>query len=354
MGEEDKKPEDTKPEEPPRAAPDQEQTGAESDNKESKDAVEEKPLPKPPQDIVLSVFMHCEGCARKVRRCLRGFEGVESVETDCRTHKVVVKGEKADPVKVLGRLQRKSHRRVELISPIPEPTAPIPEPVEKPKTEDTKPQPQILTTVVLKVHMHCEACAQEIKRRIHRMKGVELVDPDLKSSQVTVKGAIDPAALVAYVHRRTGKHAAIVKQEPEITPENNESEVAAKEVEEEKKADASDGVESEKKVEEESKVEEKPAAAAAGGGEAEGTAPAEADPVAEEAPKMVEVKKNEYHYYPQRYIMEMYPYAPPMMGDVAYPAPHMVVDAYPAPMMMGHAYPPQMFSDENPNACSVM
>lgn len=31
-------------------------------------------------------------------------------------------------------------------------------------------QPQILVTV-LKVHMHCEACAQEIKRRIQRMKG---------------------------------------------------------------------------------------------------------------------------------------------------------------------------------------
>ncbi|KAL4036414.1 hypothetical protein IC575_005154 [Cucumis melo] len=362
MGEEVKKVEDTKPEEPPKAAPDQEKTEGESEKKESKDVIEEKPLPKPPQDIVLSVFMHCEGCARKVRRCLRGFEGVESVETDCRTHKVVVKGEKADPVKVLNRLQRKSHRRVELISPIPEPEpiAPIPEPVEKPKTEDPKPQPRIIVTVVLKVHMHCEACAQEIKRRIHRMKGVESVDPDLKSSQVSVKGAFDPAALVAYVHRRTGKHAAIVKQEPEVTLENNnESEaVAVKEVEEEKKADAGDGVESEKKVEEESTVEEKPAAAdaAPGDGEAEGASPGEAaQPAAEEGPKMVEVKKNEYHYYyPQRYIMEMYPYAPPVMGDIAYPAPQMVMETYPAPAMMGHAYPPQMFSDENPNACSVM
>lgn len=32
-------------------------------------------------------------------------------------------------------------------------------------------QPQIIT-VVLKVHMHCEACAQEIKKRILRMKGL--------------------------------------------------------------------------------------------------------------------------------------------------------------------------------------
>ncbi|XP_023006442.1 heavy metal-associated isoprenylated plant protein 7-like [Cucurbita maxima] len=273
------------------------------------------------QDIVLTVFMHCEGCARRVRRCLKGFDGVENVETDCVNQRVVVKmkGEKADPLKILERLERKSHRRVELISPILEP-------IDHPKTEDNKPQRQV-STVVLKVHMHCEACAQEIKRRIKRLKGVESVDPDLKSSQVTVKGAVDPAALVEYVHRRTGKHVAIVKQEPEITPGNNAEETVEEDAEE-KKGDAGEGAESEKKVDEESKVEEK----AAG------------DPAAEDAVKVVEVKKNEYHHFnnPQRHIMEMYSYPPTM----AYPAADMAV--------IGHADPPQMFSDENPNGCSVM
>lgn len=40
----------------------------ESKAEESKEAA-------PPQEIVLRVFMHCEGCAKKVRRCLKGFEG---------------------------------------------------------------------------------------------------------------------------------------------------------------------------------------------------------------------------------------------------------------------------------------
>ena len=31
--------------------------------------------PPPPQEIVLQVYMHCEGCARKVHRWLKGFEG---------------------------------------------------------------------------------------------------------------------------------------------------------------------------------------------------------------------------------------------------------------------------------------
>ncbi|KAL1831745.1 hypothetical protein ACET3Z_001396 [Daucus carota] len=128
-------------------------------------------------------------------------KGVEGVETDCKSHKVVVKGEKADPIKVLKRVQRKSHRQVELLSPIPKPPEPA---AEEPKAaevkkvskpEERKAEPQVIT-VVLKVHMHCEACAQEIKKRIMRMKGVENAEPDLINSQVTVKGVFEAPKLV--------------------------------------------------------------------------------------------------------------------------------------------------------------
>ncbi|KAL6497281.1 hypothetical protein OROGR_029210 [Orobanche gracilis] len=171
-------------------------------NDDEKKSEEQSP-PPPPQEIVLRVFMHCEGCARKVRRCLKGFEGVEDVIADCRTSKVVVKGERADPVKVLERVQRKSHRKVELISPIPKsPSSTQEKPQVVQEQEMVKPdekkedkgfqnigtevpmnlwscavmcwflrQPPIIT-VVLGVYMHCDACAQEIKRRIQRMKGV--------------------------------------------------------------------------------------------------------------------------------------------------------------------------------------
>lgn len=63
--------------------------------------------------------------------------GVEDVITDCKTHKVIVKGEKADPLKVQERVQRKSHRQVELLSPIPKPPAP-----EEKKPEEEKPKPE--------------------------------------------------------------------------------------------------------------------------------------------------------------------------------------------------------------------
>lgn len=62
------------------------------------------------------------------------------MKTDCKTHKVVVKGEKADPLKVLARVQRKSHRQVDLLSPIPPPPAEPKKPEEKevPKPPEKK------------------------------------------------------------------------------------------------------------------------------------------------------------------------------------------------------------------------
>lgn len=80
-----------------------------------------------PVDLIIIVFF--------------SFLGVEDVITDCKTSKVVVKGEKADPVKVFERVQRKSHRQVELISPIPKPPPPPPEEPEKPpEKEEVKPE----------------------------------------------------------------------------------------------------------------------------------------------------------------------------------------------------------------------
>ncbi|KAK7358664.1 hypothetical protein VNO77_00602 [Canavalia gladiata] len=321
MGEEEKKPEESKVEEkkPEEGKKEEEKKEVKEEAKKPEKVVEEKKTEESkeeesaPPEIVLKVFMHCEGCARKVRRSLKGFPGVDDVITDCKSHKVVVKGEKADPLKVLERVQRKSHRQVELLSPIPKPPVEEekkPEEKEKPKPEEKKEEPQVIT-VVLKVHMHCEACAQEIKRRIERMKGVESAEPDLKNSQVSVKGVFESGKLVEYVYKRTGKQAVIVKQEAEKKEEE------AKEGKEEKKAE--EGEKDEKgSGEGEEKKEKKEGEGDGKGGETVG-----------EETKVVELKKNEYYYNPPRYGMEFY--------------------AYPGPQ-----YPPQIFSDENPNACSVM
>uniref|UniRef100_A0A7N0RJ43 HMA domain-containing protein n=1 Tax=Kalanchoe fedtschenkoi TaxID=63787 RepID=A0A7N0RJ43_KALFE len=337
MGEEEKK----KPmeEKANKQQPDEKNPSTKDEEKKQggvPEAVKEAPPPPPPpQEVVLKVFMHCEGCAKKVKRSLKGFPGVEDVITDSQSHKVVVKGEKADPVKVMERIQRKSHRKVELISPIPKPpeeekpkAAAADQEAEKPKEaakkEKEEEEPPQVITVVLKVHMHCEACSLAIKKRILRMKGVESVETDLKSSQVTVVGVFDPAQLVDYLHKRTGKQAAIVKQEPP-PPDNKKEGEKGKDVENKQKEDGK--ICGEQREGDEKKAQgteaaqpEKDNKGGVGGDD-------------DEKAKLIELNKNEFYYYPAFY------------------APRFAMDQYYAAVS---AHPPQLFSDENPNACNVM
>ncbi|CAI9773830.1 unnamed protein product [Fraxinus pennsylvanica] len=344
MGEEEKKPEEAKkPQEEVKKgeAPKADENPSEEkkEEKKSEESKESAPPPPPPQEIILKVYMHCEGCARKVQRCLKGFQGVEDVITDYNTSKVIVKGEKADPIKVLERVQRKSHRQVELLSPIPKPPAEEPKkPEEKEvaKAEEKKPEPPVIT-VILHVNMHCEACAQEIRKRIQRMKGVESAVPDLKSSQVTVKGMFEPAKLVDYVYKRTGKHADIMKVEPNKKEDEKKRDKDGKDEKkaEDEKKEAKKGVEEVKGNKEEGGGpggSDNGGAISGGGGGEEPPAKPEAEP---EDDTKFELKKNEfYHYnYPQNYQIQ---------------PPRFVQEN------IEFEYAPQIFSDENPNACSVM
>ncbi|XP_064966987.1 heavy metal-associated isoprenylated plant protein 7-like [Musa acuminata AAA Group] len=230
MGEKEKKPEEGKKEaaeakEKPEAKDEETEAkaderkdrggGREEEKKEGGDeeTKAEAPAPPPRKEIEMRVFMHCEGCARKVKRSLKGLEGDE-VSTFSFLLPTMAKGKKAtkDPTEVVERVQKKTGRKVELLTPLP-PPKPEKKEEEKPKAEEEKEEPQVIA-VVIKVHMHCEACAQQIKKRILKMKRVLSVETDLKASQVTVKGAFVVEKLVEYVYKRTGKHTVVAKQEP--------------------------------------------------------------------------------------------------------------------------------------------
>jgi len=250
---------------------------------------------------------------------------VEDVNADSKAHKVVVKGKKAaaDPMKVVERVQKKTGRKVELLSPMPpaekekkeEEKKEQPEP---PKPEEKKEEPTVLA-VVLKVHMHCEACAQLIKKKILKMKGVQSVEADLKASQVTVKGVFEEAKLADYVHRRTGKHATIVKFEPVAAESagdgNAKDDKKAAEGGEEKKDDGKE----EKKDGGDAGGDGKDADKHKDGGNAGEGEEKDKDPAA---------MAHLYMHYPRFNHQSGYGYA--------------------------YQYPPQLFSDENPNACSLM
>ncbi|KAK9280794.1 hypothetical protein L1049_003683 [Liquidambar formosana] len=230
---------------------------------------EENNKKKPDVVIVLKVYIHCDGCADQILKCLKGFDGVEDVEIYSKDNKVVVKGNKVDPLKIVDRIEKKCNKHVELISPKPKANA---KDGKEAKQEEKDDEPLVII-VVLKVYMHCENCALEIKKSIERMKGVQRAEPDLKSSQVTVTGTFDPPKLVDFLYKRVGKHAKIVKEE----------------FKDKEKARAR----KDKKKECDRKIEEK------------------------------EKEKDFFFHYPPQYSL-------------------------------GHAYPPQIFSDENPNSCSIM
>ncbi|PKA49714.1 Heavy metal-associated isoprenylated plant protein 26 [Apostasia shenzhenica] len=261
--------------------------------KEKKEVKKEKKEEEPPE-IVLRVEMHCEGCARKVAKSLRGFEGVEEINIDCKGKKVVVKGKAADPVKVCERVQKKAGKKAEIVSPVPKPPDEGKEEVKEPPVapEEKKEEQPKPITVILKVRMHCEACSQALQKRIKKMEGVESVETDLSKDQVIVKGFVDPEKLVENVQRRTRKQASVVPEE-------------------EKKE------EEEKKVEEEKKEEEKPS-------EEEKKDAKEEEEEEEDDNKKLDVS-NKMEYWGPKYSMG-YTYD----------------------------YSPELFSDENPNACTLM
>ncbi|MFY2203310.1 heavy-metal-associated domain-containing protein [Escherichia coli] len=213
------------------------------EEKKEEEKKEEEKKDEPPPEIVLKVFMHCEACARKVERSLRRFEGVEEVKADYMNHTVVVKGKEADPMKICERVQKKTGRKIELISPLPKPPEEEEKPPEEPPKEEKPPEPTPIT-VILKVRMHCEACAHVLEKRIKKMAGVESVATDFLNSQVIVKGFIDPVKLVENIYRKTRKQASIVeeeKKEEEKKPEEEEKKEGGEEEkkEEEKKEEES-------------------------------------------------------------------------------------------------------------------
>ncbi|KAL6127480.1 hypothetical protein ACLB2K_070845 [Fragaria x ananassa] len=305
MGEETK-PEEAKVEE---VKPEEKAEEKAEEKKEEKAAEEEKKEePKPPAPFVLYVDLHCVGCAKKIERSIMKIRGVEGVLIDMAKNEVTIKGI-VEPQEVCNKIMKRTKRKAKVLSPLPAAEGePIPEVVAS--------QVSGLTTVELQVNMHCEACAEQLKKKILKMRGVQNAVTDHNSGKVTVTGTMDGDKLVDYVYRRTRKQAKIVPQ-PEPEPEKKEEAAAEKPAEEakpeEKKEENAEKKEEEKPAEEAKKEEE----GGAGGGEKEEHNNDVVQGIPEE-----ELKRMMQHYYQPLYVYERIP-------------------------------PPQLFSDENPNACCI-
>ncbi|XP_019454759.1 PREDICTED: heavy metal-associated isoprenylated plant protein 9-like isoform X2 [Lupinus angustifolius] len=328
MGEEAKQ-EQPKAEAKPENKAEEKKEEKPSEEKKEEKSVEEKPVeekkeePKPPSPCVLFVDLHCVGCAKKIERSIMKVRGVEGVVIDMVKNEVTIKGI-VEPQAICNTITKKTKRRTNVISPLPAAEGePIPEVVNS--------QVSGPVTVELNVNMHCEACAQQLKRKILQMRGVQTAMTELSTGKVIVTGTMDANKLVEYVYRRTKKQAKIVPQ-PEPEPEKKEENKEAEE-----KPAAEEAKPEEKKEEEKPQEEAKKEEGNDEGGENEDKKNEEkgSEEKAEEETKKEEnwFVVNNIDDEGMKRMMYYYPYQPLYM-----------IERIP---------PPQLFSDENPNACCI-
>lgn len=171
--------------------------------------------------VVLKVDMHCEGCATKIKKSIRDFEGVESLKGGD-GNKLTVIG-KVDPVKLREMVEQKTKKKVELVSPVPKKekdsdnkdkdggggekkTGDKPEK----KSDDKKSKEPPVTTAVMKVDLHCQGCVQKIRKTVSKTKGYQEMSIDVQKNLVTVKGTMDMKALAESLTEKLRKPVEIV------------------------------------------------------------------------------------------------------------------------------------------------
>ncbi|KAL6519373.1 hypothetical protein OROGR_018693 [Orobanche gracilis] len=344
-----------------------------------------------PVTVVLKLDLHCEGCAKKVRRCISHLEGVEKVKADYNSKKLTVTGN-VDPAWLREAVESKTKKKVELISPQPKKNGgdgaaasggdkKAEEKSEKKTEENNKKikEDVIITTVVMKIKLHCDGCAIKIKRIILKnIEGVTSVATDFQKDLITVIGTMDVKKLTTYLR---GK----LKREVEIVfPKKNDN--GAEKTNEEGNGDGSgggDGGTKEKvignvacdneKIENKvgdggwrGDVKEKVDSDGDGGGKTRekvdrdgGEKNDDIDKKGEELKSndnvgKFEVNKMEHHSYdaPIYYAMPMYEYANEDYGMSMYASGPLPPTVPPPPtyLNMNDAF----FSDENSNGCFVM
>ncbi|KAM3315272.1 hypothetical protein ACQJBY_033795 [Aegilops geniculata] len=210
---------------------------------------------EPPPPVVLKMVLHCAGCAKKVRNSIKSMPGVQSVVADVAANSVVVAGT-ADAAALKARIESRTKKPVEIVSsgagagpakpaaapaaaekksphkegdkknpdtgtggadkgdkagaskpqPPKEEDAAKKQPPTPTPTEEKKPTELQETTVLLKIRLHCDGCADRIRRRIYKIKGVKHVELEGNAKdEVKVTGTMDVPAMVAYLTEKLNR-----------------------------------------------------------------------------------------------------------------------------------------------------
>ncbi|KAK1394373.1 heavy metal-associated isoprenylated plant protein 3-like [Heracleum sosnowskyi] len=251
--------------------------------------------------VLVKIHLHCDGCADKLIKTIRSLQGVESVKrVDTDLNKLTVIGN-VDPSKLRDEIEKRTKKKVEIISPKKDKDNKNEgdgndKKNSQPKNEKKSKDPPV-TTAVLKVPLHCDGCIQKIQKLVYKTKGYMEMSIDRQKEVVTVKGAMDMKEVAALLTKK-------LKRNVEIVPAKKE------------KGDNKEKKEKEKKEKSEGEEKEEEEGGGKSGGKMEGN--------------KKEQTGTEYGYGYHQYWQE------------------------PGYMPTGYLHAPQLFSDENPNACVVM
>ncbi|KAJ8747660.1 hypothetical protein K2173_024330 [Erythroxylum novogranatense] len=161
------------------------------------------------KEVITAIFkvnLHCQQCALDIKNPLLKTEGVQNVEVDNEKGEIKVKG-RMDIIKVHKIIERVSKKRVVLISP-------------QPKTSDTQSKnirkekeakQETTRTITIKVHMHCDKCEVDLRKKLLKHRGIYMVKTDMKTQTLTVQGTIECDKLLAYIRKKAQKSATVVE-----------------------------------------------------------------------------------------------------------------------------------------------
>uniref|UniRef100_A0A7N0UVV5 HMA domain-containing protein n=1 Tax=Kalanchoe fedtschenkoi TaxID=63787 RepID=A0A7N0UVV5_KALFE len=298
---------------------------------------------------VFKLDLHCEGCAKKLKKFVKHFPGVEGIETDCKSNKLTVTG-KVDPAKLRDSLADKTKKKVELLTPLfpKKDNAPkksnhkaadnkpkTDKPKEAPPKENEKPKEPVVVTVVFKTRLHCEGCINKIRKLVKKYKGVQEVSVDGAKDLVTVKGTMDVKVLQPYLKEKLRRDVEVIipaKKEEKKEEKKEGKKGEEKKLSKDKKGDGNKGL-----MVEAPKMEMQYYGYLAGPStsyrlgdgpmyeHSYGISPGGQYGHVVALPSLVPVEAGQ----DERYAVEQYPYA-------------------------YNVHAPQMFSEENPNACYIM
>ncbi|XP_022944012.1 heavy metal-associated isoprenylated plant protein 3 [Cucurbita moschata] len=158
---------------------------------------------------VFNIDMHCEGCANKLRRCVRQIQGVERVRADWEANKLTVIG-KFDASTLREKLADKTNKKIDIVSSEGKKEKKSKKPDEEAEDEKPKDKEIPVTTATLKVELHCQGCVERIYKVVSRTKGVEDMAMERQKDLVTVKGKMDVKALVHNLEDKLKRKVAVV------------------------------------------------------------------------------------------------------------------------------------------------